>query len=64
MIDLVIAVLLYIGAVNSSAEVNQTVIDQNQSAIEYYQSDSGFQDYYENQYSQGSITILDIYEEN
>ena len=64
MIDLIIAILLYIGAISSSSEVNQTVIDENQEAIERFQNDPDFMNYYHTSYQQGDVVVLDIMEEN
>lgn len=62
MMDLIIAILLYIGAVSSSTEVNETVINENQSAIEYYQNDPDFQEYYQSEYNSENVVILDASE--
>ena len=62
MIDLIIAILLYIGAISSSSEVNQTVIQENQEAIDFYSHDQEFLDYYHTDYQDGSVIVLDIYE--
>lgn len=62
MIDLIVAILLYIGAVNSSTEVTPSVIENNQSAIEYYKQDPDFQSYYESQQSSDHVGIMDTME--
>ena len=63
MIDLIIAILLYIGAISSSSEVNQTVIEENQEAIEFYSNDPAFMEYYNTDYQEGTVLVMDIKEE-
>ena len=58
--DLIIAILIYIGAVSSGTEVTENVIQENENAIEYFQHNAEFMDYYENDYKHGKIVVMDI----
>ncbi len=58
--DLIIAILIYIGAVSSGSEVTENVIQENENAIEYYQRNAEFMDYYQNDYQQGKIVVMDV----
>lgn len=59
MTELIITILLYIGAVNSPQEINSTVISQNQSQIELVKNSPEFKEYLQEQSNDGGIGTMD-----
>jgi|GEM_PF-4179920 len=59
MTELIITILLYIGAVNSPQEVNSNIISQNQEQIEIVKNSPAFKEYMQEKCQDGGIGIMD-----
>lgn len=58
--DLIVAILLWIGAISPGESPTQQDIDQNQEAINYYSHDTDFMNYYNGSSTGDAIGIMDI----
>ena len=55
--DIIVAILLYIGAISPGATPTQESISTHSSEIQYYMNDPAFQEFYEAQSTDGIVTM-------
>ncbi len=55
--DIIVAILLYIGAISPGTTPTQESISSHSSEIEYYRNDPAFQQFYEQSNSDGIVTM-------
>lgn len=55
--DIIVAILLYIGAITPGTTPSQDAISSHSSEIEYYRNDPGFQQFYHQSANDGIVTM-------
>lgn len=60
--DLIIAILVYLGVAGSGSDVTPTMVEENHDAIERYQNDTEFLKYYETNSQTEGIGIINFEE--